>query len=267
MKKLIIFVLLIVLCVNIMSACSYKKIEDSISRGFTTEKIEETVAYNTADEQYRYVEQGDSFPDYFKYTIKDYGYPDEYVEYGIRGLIYTFNNVQIFESIYDSPISKDECYQDVFEPSVFGQILENNAFLLVDITASYDSQNDDSSDDEIMFRMEFEGDYHFGDNYKGYSDDDFFPPYTNPVLIYFSEHPQIGDVDLEGEPIDLINDANVCRTILKNGDSLSFQIGIVSKKELIEDKNIFLYMHHLRDTQEKSNPVISVDLLGRFKND
>ena len=48
------------------------------------------------------------------------------------------------------------------------------------------------------------------------------------ILIYFSEHPQIGDVDLEGEPIDLINDANVCRTILKNGDSLSFQIGIVS---------------------------------------
>ena len=53
---------------------------------------------------------------------------------------------------------------------------------------------------------------------------------------------------------------------LKSGDSIKFQIGVLAKKDLVDEKNVFLYLR-FRETPEKGNPVPLVDVLGRYNNE
>jgi hypothetical protein len=84
--------------------------------------------------------------------------------------------------------------------------------------------------------------------------------------MYFSERPQKGDVNLDGNTLSLEDDGNVCRKVLKSGDSIKFQIGVLVKKDLVDEKNVFLYLR-FRETPEKGNPVPLVDILGRYNNE
>ena len=85
-------------------------------------------------------------------------------------------------------------------------------------------------------------------------------------MMYFSERPQKGDVNLDGNTLNLEDDGNVCRKTLKSGDSIKFQIGVLAKKDLVDEKNVFLYLR-FRETPEKGNPVPLVDVLGRYNNE
>lgn len=264
MKKTLSLFLSIFLCIAFITGCSYKELDDKIQQQINQDSAPETIeAEPIPDDGYTYIEEGETIPDYYKYTFADYDLPDEFNESGYKGLIYKFNGAEVYDSVNDSPISINDC------EAIWGDendivAYEKNAFILVNMTAVYNNESGDPDNDEIMFRMEFDGMYRWGDGYKEYNANDFEAPYTDPMRIYFSERPKTGDVNLEGKEIDLETEANLCRKSLKSGESIDFQIGILTKKELIEDENVFMFLRY-RESPETGNPVYAVDLLGRFK--
>lgn len=213
---------------------------------------------------YTYIQKGDTVSDYFKYSFADYGMPDEYSMDGYEGLEYTFDNVTVYESVSASPIKYEACEKNLTDYSD-AELYENNSFILIDMTATY-NKPENSDRDRIMFRMEFEGIKMSGEGYEEHNPKEFLYPYTEPKLMYFSERPQEGDVDLDGNALSLSDDGNVCRTALSSGDSLKFQIGILAKKDLVDEKNVFLFLRK-SETPEKGNPVPLVDVLGRYDNE
>ncbi len=266
-KSLAVLLLLpVALCTVLINGCSYKAIDDAIhnvvdpNAALTGAPVE---AVTVPDDGYTYIEVGESLPDYYKFSYADFGEPNLYAEQGYKGLVYTINKATVYDSVIDSPISPEDC-EPIWYDENDALAYEKNAFILVDITATYNNESGNPDFDEIMFRMELEGFYRWGEGYKKYADDFFIQPYTDPTRIYFSERPLEGDVDLDGREIDLESDSNVCRKPLKSGESIDFQIGILTKQELIDDKNVFLYMRAM-EPPEKGNPIYAVDLLGRFK--
>lgn len=266
MKKVISVILLTCLALNLATGCSYKKIDEAIKKQIDDQDAPEEITQVPPDENdFTFIEQGGSLPDYYKYSYADYGLPDEYEETGYKGLTYTFNGAKVYDSIKDSPISVDDCSPLLLDIDD-DQAYKNNAFILVDMTAKYNNESNDPDMDEIMPPMEFDGTYLTGDGYKEYTEKELDPPYTDPMRVYFSERPKEGDVDIDGNKLDLDSQANVFRKPIKSGKSVDFQVGILVKKDFIDDNNVFMFLR-FREPPEKGNPVYLLDLLGRFSNE
>ena len=261
MKKFMSLLLIVNLCFPLFTGCSNK---DDLSSKRITEKTVEDGKLTPPAGDYTYIEKGDTVSDFFKYSFADEGLPDEYSMSGYDGLEYTFDDVKVYDSVSASPIKESECEKITGKKSD-KTLYKENSFILIDMTATYNKPKS-SNFDEIMFRMEFEGTYMIGDGFKEHDPDEFAYPYADPIMMYFSERPQKGDVNLDGNTLNLEDDGNVCRKTLKSGDSIKFQIGVLAKKDLVDEKNVFLYLR-FRETPEKGNPVPLVDVLGRYNNE
>lgn len=250
------------------SSCSYSELDSALN-----EKVhnnQESIAEQNQQligSGVVYIREGEMFSDYFALS-------DLSLEDGIKGLNFTFNKATVYDTIYDSPISTDECRHGFeFSTENLNNGIAENAFVLVDMTAHYE-KTEETQPDKIQFLMCLDVIYKAGEGFKefqpstfqnGGATNDFSS--INPTILYFSEQPKEGDKDLNENEIDLIHQSNKCRTPLENGKSLDFQIGILVPKELIEDKNLFLINRFEEVPEGADTPIYYVDLLGRFQNE
>lgn len=266
----------------VLSSCSYSDIDNALDEKIHNNPAPEATINdgngnvdsnsNVNENGIIYIEENGIFPDYYTFT---YSSDNSVFEDGIKGLSFKFNKATVYDTINDSPIKTDECgmgFDLLSSENINNGILENN-FVLVDMTAYYEKE-DETQPDAIQFFMCMDVTYKGGENFKefqpstfqnGQATDDYSS--INPIIQYFSEQPKKGDKDLSGNEIDLIHNSNMCRTPLKNGESLDFQLGIIVSEKLTEDKNLFL-INRLSDVPEDSDsPIYYVDLIGRFINE
>lgn len=231
MKKMMVSIAMLTAVLLLLPGCSYKELDDKIQQ--QTEQKEGGIDRYTSEGR-AYIEMepvpeetmqfkgvGGNFPSYVK-CLDESG---NEVEAGIDGLEYTLNQVTVYPSVFDSPIPIEECTTDNQE------ILENNIFLLVDLTAHYTAPS--RGEAEVIptiqelnpLYLEERGNAKFEER-KSESNS---PPYT----IYFSGHPTEDDERLDPEH-------QYSCYIIADGDSLEFQLGIVAGKELVDSKNVFL---------------------------
>ena len=278
MRRIFIFVLagLLFFC-----SCSYSKIDNALDEKIHNDPAPEVTVTDKNDDKFNddtntdvnkngiiYIEENEEFPDYYTYTSSLDG---TVFEEGVKGLTFRFNQASVYDSMKNSPIGTEDCNR-LTELISNNGIFENN-FVLVDMTAYYEKE-DDAQPNEIQFRMDLDAvnksgegfiEFHPSSYQNGQVVDDFSS--INPSLVYFSHAPKKGDKDLSGNEIDLIHDANICRTPLKSGESLDFQIGILVSKQLVEDNNLFLINRYYDKPEDSAAPIFYVDLLGRFINE
>lgn len=268
----------------VLSSCSYSKIDNALDEKIHNNPAPEatvndkngnelSVDTNTNVNEIIYIEENEKFPDYYTYSFSLDGTVSEN---GIKGLTFKFNQASVYDSIKDSPIGTDDCNrltELISSNGIFNNGVFENSFVLVDMTAYYEKEND-AQPNEIQFCMDLDAVNKGGESFKEFqpstyqndqATDDFSS--INPSLVYFSHAPKKGDKDLRGNEIDLIHDANKCRTPLKSGESLDFQLGILVSKQLIEDNNLFLINRYYDKPEDSDSPIYYVDLLGRFINE
>lgn len=234
-RKFIFSMLLLSLVALSLTACSYNEIEDDFTsylENLTTneeEKIEYTEDGRVIAPTKEPVEESSKIFCGIDETINSYnsaedltGDPESYN--GIDGLEYTLNSVEVFSSLAETTIDISEMAHGTEE------LFENNAFILVELTAKYNSGNDDSI---ITGLTEYLVAYYE----KNSGNDDFElnketnPNIIEPMVIYCSEHLPVDDENyLKKYTMVTMND----------GDEITFKLGIVVASEFIDTKNIYL---------------------------
>lgn len=260
MKKKIILCATLHIIALIMSSCSYKEIDEKIQQNlngdsiktidFNTEEINDVTVAPPDEENIKIVKVNDKVPDYFEYFIPEL---NETVSEGRKGVEYVLNNVTVYDSVFDSGINLSECttYDDL-------DVFENNAFIIADMTARYDTE-DFNEQDEIMLNMAFSAWYRWNDGYTSFEAN--FPYDVNPNIVYFSEHPIDGDKNIYGDKLSPINDYFVFRNSFKNGDMVDFKLGIIVSKSLVESKNVFMILRYSEPPADDVS-IFYIDLLG-----
>jgi len=273
MKKLLILLLITPLS---LTACNYSEIDnaiddkihnkpdeivsDSMFMDENGNKLRVDIPKDVECDKIIYVGCNGSFSDHYIFTMPDGSSFKE----GVEGLNYTINEVSVYESINDSKIKESDCSYSFGGDDTFFEACKYNSFVLVDISAEYTPTELQS--DTIQFRMDLTPYYQGGEDFLEFHPSTFINSEDfssiNPALVYFSEQPKEGDCDLNGNPIDLIHSANVCRTPLSVGEKVNFQLGILCSSKLIEDRNLFL-INRFSDPVDNQS-IYYVDLLGRF---
>lgn len=266
-----------ILIVPFLFGCSYSKIDNTLQEKINDE-LNSTVTMDdengiTRDvddtpinyEGITYVGIGDSISDYYCYTDQ-FG---EINKFGINGLTYTLKKVSVYDSINNSSITPEMCKYIDFGDS-FNEMTKFNSFIVAEMSASY-NKSSENDDDAVQPIFEFDATYHIGDPFKDFhpSTETDKPDKENyvsiePYIVYFSEQPQSGDKDKNGNNISE-KSANWFRAILKDGETVDFKIGIICSPDLIEDKNVFLA--HRFQTSPSDEPVYQFDLLGGIINE
>lgn len=250
-----------------MSGCSYKGFDDRIQRSTAPNETTqitldngltiavEMIETKPADEgDISYISIGDSFSDSYEYINMG----GNVIFSGIDGLVYVVNNVMVYDSFFDSGIDSDETMLPYVE-----RYSENNSFIVVEMTATYNNPTDDSSKDSILGYFSWSGMIRYGEGYEG--EDEIESGSIYPEVMYFSDHPREGDVDSFGQAFNVNNDYMYYRYPLQDGCSYEIVIGIMVAPELIERKNVFLSQFEKKPS-DNSSPIIFVDILGRFGN-
>lgn len=237
------------------SGCSYREIDDAIQKemkentpeggidGYTSDGRAFNILEPIPKDSATYKGIGESFPAYAQYTDSE----GELIETGIDGLEYTLNDVIVYDSITEAPITRDEC-MEVEEESLNG-----NSFILVDMTAKYTAP-EQGEDEVIATTTDLTAIYMDGkgnDNFEERKSINNLPPYP----IYFSAHPKKGDERLDYEH-------NYFSYIIKNGETLNFKLGILTGKEFIESKNIIIMVNG-QDTYVEGYPYQYFDLFSK----
>lgn len=256
------------ICMLLLSGCSYKELDDRIQRATSPNKTTQITLDNgstisvemvesiPADEgDINYVSIGDSFSDSYEYI--DQG--GNVVSSGIDGLAYVVNNVTVYDSFFESGIDQDETMAPYVE-----KYSENNNFIVVEMTATYNNPTDDSSKDSILGYFGWSGMIRYGEGYEG--EDEVSRGTIYPDVMYFSEHPHEGDLDIFDQPFEVSHDYLYYSYPLQDGCSYEIVIGIMAAPELIERKNVFLSRFEKKPS-ESGDAIVFVDLLGRFADD
>lgn len=251
-KILICFFVLIIIC----SGCSYKDLDNAINKRINPDENETVAVKQITENDMHFVKQGESIPDYYEY-IDESG---QNVYDGIKGLEYKINNVKIYKTIYDAKVDTNEC-DGVFNDQK--SVWKNNKFILVDATAFY-TGNKKHLDKKTMLYLDFFADYRKDDNYPTFKE--ALPNNSAPHLVYFSEHANDGDINVNTEEKMTKNeDYYMFRKSAKNGDTINFKLGIVVSDELVKQNNVFLFLHY--SMPPANDPIYCVDLLGEFSNE
>ena len=142
-----LFTMLLVALTLLCSGCNYKELDDNVQD--TIQQIQQDSGADSAvgggmdasggtapvyiaplpEDQIEYRGIGESFSAYKKYTVTIDGY-DDIIEKGNEGLTYTLRGVTVYDSIYDAGVDMYGCMYN-------GDFLDKNAFILINIQASY----------------------------------------------------------------------------------------------------------------------------------
>lgn len=213
--------------------CSYQKIDDQIHSIIDGPNSSQMVVEvpPLPENQIEYKGIGESFSAYKKYTVTIDGI-DDIIEKGNEGLTYTLKGVTVYDSIYDAGVDMYGC---VYE----GDFLNKNAFILIDMQASYVAPEDGEA--EIMaFANELSG---------AWLEDKMTLEQKTvagsfPELSYFSLRPKEDDQKLD-------NQHDFFGYTIQNGESLDFQVGLLCAQEYIDTKNIFLEVNQTPSIEYK----------------
>lgn len=246
MSKRIERILIIFLLVVFLTGCSYRELDDKIQSairntelngadGFTSDGRAYYETDPITEDNIEYKGIHESFPGYVEFADSE----GNSCINGTRSIVYTLNSVKVFDSIYDADIDLYGCTMTNEE------MLKSNAFILVDITTNYTAPAD-GEDEMIASATIFNGAY-----LEGCGNDDFGDradgKHLEPNVIYFSERPKEDD-----ERLNYQHDA--FSYIIKDGESFTFQLGILAAKEFIDTENVFLSVNAVMQGVIKDYP-------------
>lgn len=255
LKRMVGGLLASVLLVLAASGCSYSDFEDKIHHAVQRtfqEKIGGVDGYTSEGRPYvnmappeedniQYKQMGDTFSGFVAFT--DAG-GDTDVK-GTEGLDYTLNAVKVYDSIFDAPVDLYGYLLADGDPDPNDDLLKNNAFLLIDVTASYTAAA--GGQEETMADMgEFSGTYL---REKGNADfaDRRHDGEVEPVFAYFSGRPAKDDPELDYQH-------NSSSYMIQSGETKTFQIGLLCAPEFIESKNVYLELNGFPASAEVDVP-------------
>lgn len=223
MKKISCFIVLLAVVIVLCAGCSYQKIDDQIQdiiNGPTNEDVVEVPPLS--EDQIEYKGIGESFSAYKKYQYTIDGLDDE-IEKGNEGLTYTLKGVTVYDSIYDAGVDMYGCYYE-------DDFLDHNAFILIDIQASYVAPEDGEAE-IIAFANEMSG---------AWLEEKMTPDQETVEGLYM--YPQIGYFSLRPKEDDpkLDNQHDFFGYTIQNGESIDFQVGLLCAQEFIDAENVFL---------------------------
>lgn len=243
-RKLIIPVIIASVLLFTVSGCSYKELDEQL-QGTVEEQMDGGVDGYTSDGRaYAEVppppednmETGgleQSFSAYRQYTVLsgEEGVEDLTIEKGTQGLTYTLKGVQAFDSIYDAGVDMYGCQMDN------SSHLESTPFVLVELEASYTAPEGAGTeviadanelsgtalDSQITQQMEKE---------------------MYPVVGFFSLRPEEDDPDLDYQH-------NFFSYRIKDGELVTFQIGLFCGQSYIDAKNVYLEVNAIPSIKEE----------------
>lgn len=260
-KKMILSGMAVCLSLFLLG-CSYTKIEQKVKENIGQDVPLETILpEETTDDEIIYLQIGETLQDYYAYTDIDL---NERVEFGTKGLEYIVNQVTAYDSFSVSGIDLNEANIPYENDNEITAIIENNRFVLIDLTVSYTNETGDTSNDSIIWNVsDFHGAYRWGDGYDEVEVD--FPNKCEPFICFFDKHCNDGDIDMNGREMSRAHDYYTCADPIQSGESISFQIGLYCAEDFIKQKNLFLVE---RFTEPPSNdPIYYIDLMGRFQDE
>lgn len=225
------FAALICTIVILCGGCSYQKIDNQIQdiiNGPTNEQDVVEVP-PLSEDQIEYKGIGETFSAYKKYAVDvGDGSPFEN-EKGNEGLTYTLKGVAAYTSIYDADVDMYGC---MFADN--DDLIKNNAFILIDIQASYTAPAEGEKQ-IIADAGELSGEALESKMTQQNADGLW------PTLAYFSMRPK------EDDPLLNYQHQMFCY-IIQDGETISFQVGLICAQDYIDDKNVFLEVNAIPST-------------------
>lgn len=161
---------------------------------------------------------GESISGYKSFTIHYEDDTESAIQRGVEGLTYTLEGVQVFDSIKDAGV-------DMYGCTVDSEDILGLPFVLVELKADYTAPAGgegeviaDANDLTPMIQM---------DRLEEGSEPAF------PVLGYFSLRPKEGDAKLDSQH-------QAFCYIIKDGESVTFQLGVFCDRTLLDAKDLYL---------------------------
>ena len=162
---------------------------------------------------------GDTFKGWVKYE-----HDGHKVIHGNEGLYYTLDSVELYENISDAELDPN------------GKILyedwhDTNMFILCEITVKYEAPAGGETT-IISSVSELEGEHLEEINKESETEP------IIPLVAYCSDLPK-GDSEL------LLNSNQGFRFLINDGETITFQVGIIANKAFVESKNVFLRVNYV----------------------
>lgn len=161
---------------------------------------------------------GESISGYKSFAIRYEDGTESAIERGVEGLTYTLEGVKVYDSIGDAGV-------DMYGCTVDSEDILARPFVLVELKAGYTAPAGgpleviaDANDLTPLLLM---------DRLEAGSEPAF------PTLGYFSLRPGEGDAKLDSQH-------QAYCYIIKDGESVTFQLGVFCDRALIDTKNLFL---------------------------
>lgn len=161
---------------------------------------------------------GESISGYKNFTIHYEDGTENTIERGVDGLTYTLEGVQVYDSIKDAGV-------DMYGCTVDSEDILARPFVLVELKADYAAPADgekeviaDANDLTPMIQM---------NKLEEGAEPDL------PVLGYFSLRPKEGDTKLDSQH-------NAFCYIIKDGESVTMQLGLFCDQALLDGENLYL---------------------------
>ena len=236
MKKNKLLVALVAASIALCGSCSYKEVDNQLQGAI--QQIggmeDQTVIENPPmpEDQTMYKGIGETFSAYKKYLV-DFGEETDPIENekGNEGLNYTLKGVNDYASIHDADVDMYGC---MFSEN--DDFIKNNAFILIDIQASYTAP-EEGEKQIIADAGELSGTA-LESKMTGQTPDGLWP-----MLVYFSMRPK------EDDPL-LDSQHQMFSYIIQDGETIAFQVGLICSQVYIDDQNVFLEVNEVPSTNE-----------------
>lgn len=243
MHKYKLFAALLAVLMLLCSGCNYKELDDNIQdniQQIQREPDANITAGTGADasdgakpvyiaplseDDIIYKGVGETFSAYRKYSAIAGG-AEDIIERGKDGLSYTLKGITTYSTLSEADIKWENC---LFSKD--NSIAMNNSFILIDIEASYTAPTE--GDKEIIADIEeLSGVYLVG---KKAQEETVI---MEPLFVYFSDRPT-----KDNPRLDYQHEGNCY--IIQDGETLTFQVGLICAQEYINDKNVFLGVNEI----------------------
>ena len=161
---------------------------------------------------------GGSISGYKSFTIHYEDDTESAIERGVEGLTYTLEGVKVYDSITESGV-------DMYGCTVDSEDILARTFVLVELKADYAAP--DGGETEVIADANDLTPLLLTDKLEEGSEPAF------PALGYFSLRPEEGDAKLDSQH-------QAYCYVIKDGESLTLQLGIFCDRALIDAKNLYL---------------------------
>ena len=161
---------------------------------------------------------GESIPGYKCFTIRYEDGAESAIQRGVDGLTYTLEGVKVYDSINSAGL-------DMYGCTVDSEDILALPFVLVELKASYAAPA--GGEQEVIADANDLTPLARPDKLEEGSEPDF------PALGYFSLRPKEGDAKLDSQH-------NAFCYVIKDGESLTMQLGIFCGQSLLDQKNLYL---------------------------